>query len=501
MTPPSPSGDAIAGVWVRVSSDKTTATLVVEPDALGQPMTPSACVAAAQEAGLELTQEVRSRIDLALADANPGEKLEALVAKAKPPVHGQGGAVEWYVDSEEFAELQRSRREGMPDLPEGATPAQLSHYDRCRFIIVEPGDELGIVHPPVPGEDGRDVCGNTLPAREVAEQRLNHDDTISRGPDGTLRAQVGGVLVREGDKARVDHRIEVPGYVDFSTGNIFFGGEVLVHRGVRDRFTVKADEVEVRGLIEAANIITEKGLRALGGFAGRERGTATVGGALDAKYLDNVEGDIGGELRFEREVINCSLTVHGSVASPNGAIIGGRLIVTGKCHLGHAGSSGGVRTEIVLGAVPRLDPFRDELLPMVEQLQERKIKLLAEQKQLADLTKGNRATSIDRERQTEMMFELSEIERLLGKAQPALDGLVAEIEAARTIEFTAEGRLYPGVVFIFEGTEYRVKQELKGPVTVFHRGGKALQLRQGEAPPTPLADVCRVGVNEQKRAA
>jgi uncharacterized protein (DUF342 family) len=491
-TPANPTHDPQGrGVTVRVSPDRETATLCVVPDAVGDPMLDSAVTAAVGAAGVDLTRAVRERIADALRQATPGQPIQAVIASATPPVHGQPGGVEWLVDSPEFDRLQRDRRDACPDLPEDPEPAQASHYERCRFVIVEAGDRIGVLHPPVQGTDGRDVLGKTLAARKGVDAPLRLDDSITRADDGSLLAFNSGVLIREDGKAHIDDRIEIPGYVDFSTGNIHFGGEVLVHRGVRDRFTVHARQVEVRGLIEAATIITDDGLKALGGFAGRERGSANVGGTLEAKYLDNVEGEIGGDLSFDREALNCDLVVHGRVRSPHGSIIGGRLLVTGACTLGHAGSGAGVRTVLVLGAVPRLDPLRDRLEPIVADLRDQRQRLEQEQARLDKLTQGNRLTPTDRERQTEMMFEANELDRLLAKASPALDRLVAEIEATRRVELTIEGRLHPGVEIVCDATAYRVEDRVKGPCTICPQGG-TLMLRRGEDEPIKLTDVCSV---------
>ena len=65
--------------------------------------------------------------------------------------------------------------------------------------------------------------------------------------------------MRDRKSAKVSNTLEIDQNVDFSTGNIDFPGNVIVHRSVKDCFTVKArDDIEVRGLIEAATLIANQ---------------------------------------------------------------------------------------------------------------------------------------------------------------------------------------------------------------------------------------------------
>lgn len=122
-------------------------------------------------------------------------------------------------------------------------------------------------------------------------------------------------------------------------------------KGVRDRFIVEATgNVIVDGLVEAATIKCAGHLAVRGGFAGRERGFAEVGKDMTGKYLDNVQGEVKGELRIDREIVNSELTVVGTLRSPNVTIMGGKITCHGEAEVAALGSPSGVPTQIVMEA-------------------------------------------------------------------------------------------------------------------------------------------------------
>jgi uncharacterized protein (DUF342 family) len=276
---------------------------------------------------------------------------------------------------------------------------------------------------------------------------------------------------------------------------------VSIGRGVRDCFLVKATgSVEVKGLIEAATIEAGLDLNALGGFAGRERGHVIIGRNLLGKYLDNVYGHVKQDLSIDREVINCELIINGDIRSPRGSIIGGRVAPTGVVEIGSLGSNAGVVTELVIGSVPALEPFAATLEGFVHTLTADKQKITDEQDLIKKLTNKNRMTATDRERQTEFMFALSNIETNLNKALRTLDSVSAEIEKRRRVDVTVHHMVHPNVTLIFEGCRYKVYNDLKGPVR-FYMDGKLFVYRQGEAPSQPVTKIADVSTVKQGKHA
>jgi uncharacterized protein (DUF342 family) len=479
---------------VIIADDKTTAELIIPAGCDRSMLTEQLLLGLIRGEGVEVTDFTTKAVRGLLGAPIDGEHDTAIeIARIQQPVHGVDGAIRWIVDEK--------NADKTTDGPTNGTDAAVCFYDRCAFVMVQAGDVVGKVTPATLGQDGRDVTGANVPARSGKDPALQLDETLMKRADGSLIAQQDGVLYREKGKAQVRKYIEIREYVDFSTGNIDFDGDVLVGRGVRDCFIVKATgNVEVRGLIEAATINAGKDLIANGGFAGRERGNALIGGCLRGRYLDNVHGHVKQDLCIDREVINCELLIDGAITSPRGSIIGGRVSPTGAVEIASLGSPAAVPTELVIGSVPALEPFARKLEQIVFALTADKAKLTDEQDIVNKLTAHGRMTATDRERQTEIMFELSTINTTLDKAQRTLDSLNDEIGKRRRVDVTVHHLVNPGSTLILDGCRYKIYNDLKGPVRFF-MDGKKFVYRQGEAPHHPVADIADVSTDKSARRA
>lgn len=474
---------------VVVASDATNAELIIPADSDRQLVTASFCSGVLQQAGVEVTDQVMQRVEalVNLAVASAGVQ-RAVVAEAVPARPGKDGFIQWQVDNQEPDAVAEPAEDGA----EPADKDQVDHYNRSAFRMVEAGRVIGQVVPPTTGEDGRDVFGRTIPAKWGKEAKLQHDESVMRDAAGNLIAQQEGVLVRRDGKVTIRQVLEVNDNVDFSTGNIDFKGDVIVHRGIKDKFHLKAQgNIEVRGLIEAADVEAGGDFDAQGGMAGRELGGVTVGGNMHARYLDNVHGEIQGNLAVDREMINCRLTVHGNVEADHGAIIGGTMNATGAVKVSTVGSQAGVNTELVLGSVPKMEPHAERLQTIVEKLQKRQEDLMAEEKQIK--TMSRKPTAQDRERQTEIMFELASLGEKLSEGQLAHEAVQGYLDEHRTLDLTVERRLFNGVSLRVGSRRYLFKDPHRGPLRVKFDQQREVVVQIGEtASPQSLARVAQV---------
>ncbi|MFP4144922.1 MAG: FapA family protein [Phycisphaeraceae bacterium] len=467
-------GRSNASIQVELADDKSVARLIVPPGLPRDFVTEQLCRTVLREAGVAWDAAVAKQVAKML-DALPpeGEKGDFVVARSVPVRHGEDAVIEWLVDE---TEVDRE---------------ELSHYDRSAYVLVESGQTIARITPPTHGEDGRDVTGKPLIAQPGRDVELKLDETVMRSSQGELVAQIEGVLVRSGEEVRISPQLEVPDYVDFSTGNIDFDGDVVVGKGIRDCFLVAATgNVEVSGLIEAATIRCGGDLMARGGMAGRERGEVHVGGSLHARYLDNLEGDVGGDLVVEREAINAWLGVSGEAQVARGSIIGGKLTVAKRIEAASLGSAAGVTTRLVLGRLPKLEKQLAELKSIITRLKQRLEKLEEEQLRLKQ---AGRLGPEQAERQTELSFEMQQAQGNLAKARGAHATLHQRIETRRCVDLNVTRTLHPGVVLIFDDHAYLFSDPLSGPVRIERGEDGELVYRQGSSSgPRPLAQITSV---------
>ncbi len=463
---------------VIVAQDRMSATLVLPAGFPAAMLTEDVCINLIRTRGVVLDQNSLTIIKGIVAGQpeSDGPPREFVVAKGSQPVDGTDGHVEWDDQGEPATEEQT---------------AELSHYERSPFVMVKEGQSVGRVVPETLGTDGADVLGATLNAKHGKPPNLSHDETVIRDASGQLIAQIDGVLHRTPDNVKIRNRIEITEYVDFSTGNINFTGDVLVLRGVRDCFTVKTTgNVEVRGLIEAATIDCDGDLNAIGGMAGRERGTLRISGNMTGKFLDNIAGRVGGSLELHSEMVNCDIAVGGELRVPKGKVIGGRVCVAGPANIATLGSAACVSTEIVLGSAAELTRIERDLLETIDQLTR---KHDAANEELDVITRNTRRlTAFDRERQTELMYEAGTIKQQIDRGTAAYEALTKHLKAQRVVDMTVTMRVFEGVTITIDGLRYQILEQIRGPVWIgLARDGKAVY-RQGSSADAPLSGISQV---------
>ena len=456
-------------VKVIIHDDKTKVEMILLPGFGNQPTAKQHCHAKLQELDVEITEAVVKAVDQLIAQSKkisptPGtQPVRGVVALAQLPADGLDGGVEWLLDN-----IDKPKEQPPEDLTE---EQKRNYYEDSAYTTVKKGTVVGILHEPTIGNDGRDIHGNTIHAKDGKAYDLQFDETIMQEASGKLVTQAEGVLVKSNYSICVRKEIVVNGAIDFSTGNIDFTGDVIVHEGIKDCFTVKTKgNVTVEGLIEAAHLITGKNLTANGGMAGREQGSVKIGNDLIAKYLDGVIGSVDHDLKVEREIINCQLTVLNDLDAKTGLVIGGNVIVGGKVLIDTVGSPANVRSDLTIGSVPNLDPIIVSLQTFIDSIADHHKKLIEEQEQIAKYS--CKLTADQKERVTELTFELMTIDTPLNKAKDALFRVTSRAEDLRTVDVMIRKMLFTNTVLHVMGTSHKVRNDLKGPVKIFKDDGR-----------------------------
>ncbi|MEX1090683.1 MAG: FapA family protein [Phycisphaeraceae bacterium] len=429
-----------------ISPDGLSAELVIPADS-EPPASVESCVDVLRQAGVVVDEAVISTVAALLEHGthNSGS-LRGIVARGQAPQAGQDGRIEWLVNCPK-------------------DDATLSFYDRSSYTMVTKDQVLARIIAPVVGTAGRDVLGQVIaaPTGNPVDVRLH--ESILQDAHGQLVALTHGALDNSSPVWRVQRLISVKEWVDFSSGNIDFHGDVVIGTGVRALFTVKATgTVKVGQIIEAATVECGGDL-ITGGMAGGEHGRVKIGGNFVSRYLENVVGDVTGDLCVSKSIVNCTLVIHGAMRCAGAVLIGGRQTVVGDVDVASLGNSADLPTELVLGCVPRLEPIAAEVDVIHHKLQAQHGSLLAEQTQLESAHCIGPSAQV-RERLTEIAFELPRITRSLAKARAAQEKLRHDIAALRTVHATVRRCLHAGTVITLRGQSWRIREDIAGPVII-----------------------------------
>ena len=468
-------------VRVIISADRMTAELHADPNIDRTMLNEPLCVSILMEAGIELTDTITKEISRFIKKATETNKqVTHTIAKGIAATDGIDGTVDWFVDKSESTSSQQ-------------TQSNMSHYEKCAFVMVNQGDVLGQYLMPQPGHDGRDVTGKTVPAKEPLNCKYQFDETIITTTSNQLIAQTSGVLKRDNNNVTIEKLLIVDDNVDFSTGNINFNGDIEIKRDIRDRFVVESTgNISVHGFIEDASIFCGGNLTIQKGYAGRTRADATVQGNLNSHYLDNVDIEIFKNLQIQKEAINSRLIVHGTVECPTASLIGGSLTTTQRITVASLGSEGNITTTITLGSVPRLQPLADELDGYIQQFISHRFILNEQIEILNNISTSGSLSPHDAERHTEYMFDMMQVDLTLNKAKPTLNNLNDKINQYRKIELNVIKAIYPGVQIEYEKRIYKIGKTINGPVSIVEDAQHNLVIQKNKAKPLKLSEYATV---------
>ncbi len=260
-------------------------------------------------------------------------------------------------------------------------------------------------------------------------------------PDSPLRLKAddtGHVLYRNG-LITVENRLEVPTDVNFHTGNITFGGDLIVHGDIRAGFEVRAGNLRIKGMIEGGIARSDTALMVEGGVRGGRAGRclAEADGNLGAAFAEKAELRAGGELVVERFCLYGALCARGTV------MIGDRL-VGGVCRAasrvvirGDLGNRSGTLTRIVLGRDPFALLLLDRCTAQLEQVQDR----LAHYERILGTTPSTQGSEAEHRKEAcrRTYEQLSSRCRELKNAADADESLPIQSR------LVVQGTVYPGV--------------------------------------------------------
>ncbi|MCX5660785.1 MAG: FapA family protein [Planctomycetota bacterium] len=278
-------------------------------------------------------------------------------------------------------------------------------------------------------------------------------------------------------------------FASLPAGDVAVQGDLSVAGSIGAEFRVHVKgNIEVQGRIEAASVECTGNLDAHGGIAGPTRVALSVDGNLNSRFIAGARGDVRGNLRFDREAINCELRVGGHCRSPEGSLIGGHFIPSGPTEIGTLGSPAGVATRLVLGTTPLLDSLSKSIERVMDGLSAKRDLLVEEHEKVA---KAKHQSAVAKERRTEIMFELHGLNSTIARAMSGIDTLGKQIAKQRTVDLSVVRLIHPGVVLEIQGQAYTITKPAPGPMRIYLTPDGEAVYHRPPAGPRKLAEIAR----------
>lgn len=336
-------------------------------------------------------------------------------------------------------------------------------HEVSQFINVRAGQVLCEVPPPP--KDGCNVFGQSLAAPSCPFQLGDRVGLDPHNLSRVIASQPGCVRFLNG-RLSVEQHLEIPGDLDFKTGNIDFFGDVTVHGNVLDGFHIKsAKNVVIDGGVGVATLEAAGNLTIKGGVNGGHKGSLLCGGDLQAHYLHMVSVDCGGDVVVDIECHDSTVVAMGSVTVNRGGIIGGKVTAGTDVRAGFLGAEMCVPTTVHAGYQGGLDlqveKARQNLahaLALVKNL-ESALARCAEQPGVTSRYPSQRKTQM-----IQFQSRLADARALAKRTQAEL---VAQLRGAALTGATIASakQVFPKVTLVIDSVaEEEVTVEIAGPV-------------------------------------
>ncbi len=421
---------------IHLSADKLSAWLMVFPPiGEGKDLDRETLDKALAETGIAfgVDEELLRRLP---EERNPYFSLFAL-AKGKPAHNGKDGQIIEHFDRvvERKFEVDEHDRVDYASL----------HF----FQSVEAGGVICEAVLPTPGEPGRTVLDQEVPAKDGKEAPLTKGQNTEISEDGTrLLATQAGHVEYMGKTFQVKAVLEIDDNVDYSTGNINYMGDVHIRGRVCSGFSVRAaGNITVDGVVESATVEAGGDLIVAKGIVGNTDSIVRADGSVFAKYLENSIVHARQNLQADC-IVNSEVYSDGEiqVRSGRGIIVGGRIRAAKKVSAKVVGSKSESQTRIYLGGEPCVEYERQELAAVIEEAE-------------AELEKlEKRPNSPDKvERMKRLQFDLSVNRIKLEQMDEELAKKQEEIENLGGCRLVAD-IAYPGLVLTICDIKARLKQ-------------------------------------------
>ncbi len=204
------------------------------------------------------------------------------------------------------------------------------------------------------GRPGVTVLGERLkqrPGQDIEIKTL--EDAIYSSDKQQVSATSDGVLsVVQDSVIKVCSKQEIPGDIDYSTGNIESRNSVIIHGSVFPGFRVKTGgDLEIRGSVMSTQISCLSNIVIKGGIIGSKSWVSATGD-IDINFIEKGEIHCEGNCVIRKQCYYSHISSGGSIRCKElSAIIGGELISEGCVSIGDAGASGADPAFIAAGVV------------------------------------------------------------------------------------------------------------------------------------------------------
>ena len=328
--------------------------------------------------------------------------------------------------------------------PREMADGTVDHYDLNYVQNVIQGQVLAELRE-IPSDEALNYESRFV--RDTPDFPLGRNCSVNPDNPNQLLADANGFALYEDDVISVRRTLNIRRDVDFHSGNILFVGDMVVHGNVRAGFDIKARNILVKGLINAAGVAAQENVVTETGIKGGNKAVIEAGKSIRAPFCENALLKAGQDVLIDGGCLNCELYVKGRLAV-KGRFMGGVANCTDHMLVSEVigGGSMGMDTEVHLG----FDPFLTQQLDAVDETLDELNSLLSHYK--AEIARGE---AHEEEFAPKILKVETKLESLK-KKRDKLDILIQETSLAHRASLLVPGEVRPGVIVTIGGVALKI---------------------------------------------
>jgi uncharacterized protein len=395
-----------------------------------------------------------------------GRSLQSVVLfEGTPPTPPTDASIVWAMDffSKEFKLDEESGR--------------MDYRERSAKRTVSEGQHLVTLSEAVEGKPGIDVLGKpALPRKpRLAKLRAGKNVRFDESEQKYYATASGQIRSFHGI-VQVDDVFVMDGSVDLGSGNIHHPGSLVVAKNIESETEVDAGgDVDVRGSVENAKVTAGGNLLVQGGISGGDDCVIRVGGDLHARYIENADVEVEGNVVVESEIVQSTVKARGKVSMVHGRIVGGQTTALQGMDMDQIGSEGDIRTTVSVGYDFRL---RGQVDIREKKVSESKKKLETITQQILPFKqRAGQVPPALKEKLVGLLQEAKSLQETVQEAEAEIETLREESKALAVMEIVVRKHVLPDVQVKLKPQSIWLRNELKGPLGIFLRGNRIKAMR------------------------
>lgn len=315
---------------------------------------------------------------------------------------------------------------------------------------VSKGQLLAEKIPPVSGKAGKTVQGQDIKPRNGKDMVLpKGKNTVCNKENTKLYAAIDGHLKMNDNKFVVEAVFELPSDVDYSSGNIDFVGDVIIHGNIASGFSVKArGNIYVQGFIEGAEVIAGGNIEVKGGIKAGLKVLVKASKDILVRFVENAYLEAGNDIIVSEAIMHSHIKAGGNVIvkDKKAMIVGGVVQASNMVEARSIGSHLATQTIIEVGVNPY---FRDEYqqLLKMKKIKKKSFDNLNHNLQLIQRSNVD-PQDLPEKRREQLIKILDDYKKVHGElleCEERIRKLELEFEKAQHAKVRASEVVYPGV--------------------------------------------------------